>query len=266
MIRATFVFSRPLRLVTTLALALNFLACLGSPIPLPRRNRGATGEEHKLDLTFLKPGVTSRSEVGQTLGWLDVGYPNSYVFWGRWSSSAMGYWFVAGGGYNAAAGGGRIWGVHNVVLSFDDHGLLRETHLTDEGALLLTLHQTFVECGGSPLDLSTPIVLEVEHWHVNSASYVPAKLELAAQTLDLQEFSRSLHYAHFSPSEILSVTHSGMTSQAQNRENPAAATVTLFLQSRTPVGEKLTLRMSPNDLATLVQYLDQTAPATVKWE
>jgi hypothetical protein len=266
MIHPTFVCAQILRLLVAITLALDLVACLGSPVPLPRRNRGATGEEHKLDLTFLKPGVTSRSDIAQNLGWLDVGYPNPYLFWGRWSSSAMGYWVVAGGGYNAAAAGGRIWGVHNVVISFDDHGLVRESRLSNEGSLLRTLHQSFMECGGSPLDLSTPIVLDVEHWHSSGAIFAPATLELAADSLDLQEFSRYLHYAHFPPYEIIAVTHSGPISQSQNTENPAAATVTLVLQSKTPLGEKITLRMAPHDLATLVQYLDQTARATVKWE
>jgi hypothetical protein len=266
MIGAALICSRLLRLATIAVLTLLLGACLGSPVPLPRRNRGASGEEHSLDLTFLKPGSTTRSDVAQTLGWLDVGYPHSNVFWGRWSSSNMGYWVVAGGGYNAAAAGGRIWGVHNVVLSFDDHGLLRQTRLANEASLPRTLHQAFLECGDAPLDLSAPIELDAEHWHSFDSTYAPATLELTAEAIDLQEFSRNLHYAHFPPSQIVAVSHSGFVSQAQNRENPAAATLTIILQSKTPAGEKLTLRMTPHDLATLVQYLTQASASTLKWE
>jgi len=249
-----------------LAIAIPLLGCLGSPVPLPRRDRGTTGEEHKLDLTFLKPGQTSRAQVDQQLGWLDIGYHEPHLFWGRWSSSAMGYWIVVASYNNAATAGGRVWGVHNLVLSFDDQGLLRESHLANEESILRTLHQSLRESGASPLDLSSPLTLDVGHWHSSFATFERTTLVLRPGSLDLQEFSRQLHYAHFTPADVVAVNHSGLTSQSQNREKPENATLTLKLSRDTRMGKKITLRMSPQSLLTLIRYLDQFAPNTLSWE
>jgi len=56
--------------------------------PAPRKNVGYRGEVRKVDLTFLRAGITTQQDVRTQLGWSDIGLNRSSVSWGRWRSSS----------------------------------------------------------------------------------------------------------------------------------------------------------------------------------
>lgn len=260
------VVRRTLRLWFVFLSLLTLSGCLGSPVPLPRRDRGASGAEHKLDLTFLKPGTTSRAEVDEKLGWLDVGYRNPRLFWGRWSSSNMGYWVIVGGYGGAGGTAGRVWGLHNILVSFDNTGMVRNSQLCDEKAIVRTLRDRFLEIETESLDLQQGLTFEVEHLHVAGGKYEQAVLSLRPGSLEIHKFSNQDQYVTIVPSRILEVRHAGSISNSANKDNPGRIMVTLVLPEKTRLGKKVMLRMPPDVLATLILFLNENGSPTLKWQ
>src|SRR6266404_166478 len=80
--------------------------CLVAPVPMTTRVAGVSGgPDHKrLDLKFVEPGKTTRTEVVQNLAWADTGTNDSHLFLGRWFSSGGG-WIWAVGGNGGGEGG-----------------------------------------------------------------------------------------------------------------------------------------------------------------
>lgn len=67
-----------IRLLATVPLCAACVGCIVVPIHTSTKTTSATGEEvgKKVDLTFIKLGVTGREEVMQKLGWIDTGVKN----------------------------------------------------------------------------------------------------------------------------------------------------------------------------------------------
>ena len=75
--------------------------CVGAT-RLPARSHGPEGANIKkdaLDLSFLQAGTTQRADVIEKLQPIDTQYANPRLFWGRWSDSKWGYWWIVAGGY-----------------------------------------------------------------------------------------------------------------------------------------------------------------------
>jgi hypothetical protein len=99
------------------AFAASVLICGCPPpmpvVPAPTKNIGFRGEVRKIDLTFVKAGITTREEVLSQVGWSDVGINRPSVFWGRWrSSSAL--------DLNRWDDQRILWRGHNLLIEFDE--------------------------------------------------------------------------------------------------------------------------------------------------
>jgi hypothetical protein len=241
-------------------------ACLGSPVPLSRRDRAASGEERKLDLTFIQAGKTSRAEVNEKIGWMDTGYRNPHVFWGRWSSSTLGYWVVVGGPGGAEDLSRRVWGLKNLIISFDQNGLVRDSQLSDETELIRMLHQTFVETEAEPLDLTQSLTFAVEYR--DGRTYKLANLSFGPDSIVVQGVRRS--YVNIAPTQISEVRPPGPMSQdvGWNLDRPGATErpgITLLLSEKSRRGKEIILRMPADALATLILFLNEKGSAKLKW-
>lgn len=162
------------------------LGCFGAT-PLPRRTRTPEGTDvKKIDLSFIHPGETTRAELQEKLRLIDTGYQGDRYFLGRWSSSTWGGWiFVAAYCCGAAGGAGRVWKTGNLLVEFDDQGIVSRVEPFDDRKALRVLAPV---AENTPLQLDPPLEMSVNYWK-NTTELVPAKIVLSSEKLDFQELS-----------------------------------------------------------------------------
>lgn len=102
------------------------VGCIMAPVPMRTRTRAPGGEGRSLDLKFLQAGLTTKSEVLEKLGWIQV-CNHERIFWGRWQSSS---WATGGAAATPYGGvpvplGGRHWKTHNLLVEFDEKGVVQ---------------------------------------------------------------------------------------------------------------------------------------------
>jgi len=83
-------------------------------------------QRKQLDLGFLDAPGTQRQEVLSRLSVVDTAYSNPRLFWGRWSDSKWGYWWFVAAQTGGAGDAKRVWHVHNLLVSFDENGAVRQ--------------------------------------------------------------------------------------------------------------------------------------------
>lgn len=119
--------------VADLFCALVLSGCVGAT-RLPTKTNGPTGttlEKNEIDLAFLQAGTTRREEVVNKLKQIDTGYAGPGMFWGRWSESKWGHWVIAAVPGGAGGSAGRNWHMHNLLVSFDENGVMQTKELVD---------------------------------------------------------------------------------------------------------------------------------------
>jgi hypothetical protein len=170
---------------TVFVFCLVLSGCIGAT-PLPKRTRTPAGTEVKnLDLTFMHPGKTTRAEVSERLKLIDTGYQGGHFFLGRWSSSTWGGWAVIAamppGGF---VGGGRVWKSGNLLVEFDDAGIVKRVEVFDDSKALRHLSPVAAD---TPLLLTSPVELPVKYSKLRNGQLVDAKIVLSTSTFDFEE-------------------------------------------------------------------------------
>jgi len=197
---------RSLQAGTVLVLCSTLLACIGAT-PLPRRTRTPEGTEVKdLDLTFIHPGQTTRGEVREKLRLIDTGYTGDHFFLGRWSTSSWGGWAVLVGmpPGGVGGGGGRVWKTGNLLVEFDDAGIVKRSEPFNDRK---TIRMLAPVAENTPLLLTPPVELEVKYSNTVQTGTVPAKIVLSADRFDFEELGerKKKHKFSLPADEVLRV-------------------------------------------------------------
>jgi hypothetical protein len=249
-----------LDLLAALAFCALLTACVGAT-RLPARTRGPAGvqiQKNELDMSFLETPSVHRDDVTSKLASIDTGYHGPHLFWGRWVDSKWGYWwlvFAAGPGTGGGTGAGdakRIWHVKNLLVTFDDNGVMQEREVIDNDRILWRELHTHV-AQMPALDLSQPryfalgsgsraILLHQDYFEVTGMKKGPARI---------------------SPSSIIRVDH---VPSKDKRQNAGITCHTLHFSEKTPVGRNLKFCGNAEMVVTLFEFLQQTAPKTMQWE
>jgi hypothetical protein len=244
--------------------ALPFSLCQGcivvTPMRAPTHNLGASAEgaNGKLALGFIQVGKTGREEVTQKLGWTDTGLKDDRLFLGRWASSSWGVYsalVVAGGG---AAGGGidnwnRHWGAHNVLIEFDEKGLVKQYRVFPDSELVKELAAWVAENPNRSLDLSKPMEIRV-NLHGPKDRYFDGTLVLRSDSLEFQgDESSGMHNFKISPKQIRKLSLARVAGPYPRYMNG-----TIHFTEKTPAGSEATIRVDVPTVMVLVKYLAQT--------
>jgi hypothetical protein len=150
------------RWVFFLSLPLSAMLLIGCAIfPMKTRTVGSTGAEKPLDLDFIQANKTTRDEVARKLAWMDTGLKHSRLFWGRWYQSSSGVLFVPGplamSDFTA-----RRWHDRNLLVEFNGHGTVERSGKYSNAQLNEELDRWLNGVGEPPLDLSVPLVIEMQ--------------------------------------------------------------------------------------------------------
>lgn len=241
--------------VTSLLCVWSLSGCVGAT-RLPARSRGPAGEtfqKKELDFAFLEENGTRREEVVRRLSAIDTAYSNPRLFWGRWSDSKWGYWWFV-----AAQGGGagdakRVWHVQNLLVSFDEDGVVqKKTVIGDEPALWRELHTQLAS--GPALDLSQPVTL-----------YSGVReITLNAESIRItRRRGKNPTITEISPLKVARISHHGAPDK---RSNVGVTCHTLYFAEKTAIGRRLFFCDNAGSVATMFQYLAQTGSKDLLWE
>ena len=135
--RSSMQFARVISTVAVVLFCIGVAGCLAFPTKMTMSRHGSGGlklQNSDVDTTFIKAGVTTRSEIATRLGAIDVNSPAAF-FWGRWVESS---WGVVGGSLplssseSPVAGSMRHWRYRNILIQFNDQGIAAEQHSIDK--------------------------------------------------------------------------------------------------------------------------------------
>ncbi len=251
-----------------------FSGCVAVPIRTATKTRNSSGEVgKKLDLDFIQVGTTTREEVRQKLGWIDTGVKDDRLFLGRWAQSSWGVAWAAGGPPASGAGGWeRAWKTRNVVLGFDEKGVVQQVSVVPDEEILKTLSKWVAKDPSRSLDLSAPI--EVPVAFIRSGKRFPGTLILGEDSFqfleDRETKSKEAYDFKISPASIghLSMGHRGPVKiergagAASDLTPPGNVAVTIHFKQKTSVGSEMKVRVDLLTMMTLIKYVAQTRPGS----
>jgi len=234
-----------------------------TPMRAPTHNTGASGEgaNGKLALGFIQAGKTGREEVIQKLGWTDTGLKDDRLFLGRWASSSWGVYsamVVAGGGADGAAGAAtdawnRHWGTHNLLIEFDEKGLVKKYRVFPDSELVKELAAQVAESPNRSLNLSKPMEIRV-FLHGKKDRHVHGTFVLDNDSLEFREDeSGGMHNFKIAPKQIRTLSLASVPGPY-----PAYMNGTIHFTEKTAIGNEVTMRVDGPNVMALVKYLAQT--------
>jgi len=233
--------------------------CIAVPVRVPTKTVSVSGEKGKaIDLEFIKVGATTREDVGQKLGWVDTGITDDKLFVGRWAQSSWGVAWAAGGGYSATGGWNRAWKTHNLVVDFDEKGVVQRMWLVPDRDVVSTLSEWVFTNPSRLLDLSAPIEAPIEYIH--SGKHFLGTLVLSKDDLrfleDRDKGSKVAYDFKTSPENISHLSFGNWV--ASDAAHPENIVVAIHFRRKTAVGSKLPARMDLPTMMILIKYMRQT--------
>jgi hypothetical protein len=227
--------------------------CIAGVSPMVKRNRGPSGQQlakNSFDPLSVKIGATTRNEALDKLSVINTGLDTPHFFWGRWETSKWGYVFVAEN-CGDLCGEGRIWGIHNLLVTFDEHGVAQKTQLMGDG---LPLWREIIKQSKSmePIEMSTPIPLKFDYY----GDYI---VTFSANSVKVERPYNKVATWTFAPDKIRRLSHN-------SRNSAGRSCHVLHLREQTPIGQKITFCADAPSLFATFRYLQCYAPADMKWE
>ena len=237
------------------------LVCCFGATRLPTRVVNPVGTKispKEIDLEFLQLGVTQRDEVAHQLALVDTTYDNPRLFWGRWSESRWGYWWILGMPCdNCMAGNaGRMWRMKNVLVSFDQNGLLSRKDMIGDDKIWQALHARIAEIQPPLLDLSQPV-------RISLTTPDPISIELNPDTMEfLRPEESNKASVEVMVRKLVRFRHSPIGEQTPS---PSISCHNLEFSEKTTLGKKIWFCAEANQIGILFEYLQQVAPPTMNW-
>jgi hypothetical protein len=146
------------------ALVLALSGCYPLPVRSPTRVADSAPTPSTIDLAFLKKGSTTRDEVQTKLASINTGAGDSQFFWGRPRVSKYRLVMMVGyiplpvypGDKGQVEKPPRWWGTENLLVGYDDRGVVKSWTLARDDRLIEELDRVS-DAASSPLDLSLPL-------------------------------------------------------------------------------------------------------------
>ena len=240
------------------ALVLACSGCFSGAMRLPTRTRDVSGQPQKLDFSFLKAGSTTKEEVTKNLGAIEMHMEQTDIFWGRWERSTWGHGIVVGAPPLAGgAEGKRVWGSHNLLIRFDEQGVVK--NWIEVGDKDLYERLDFLALGRPLLDLSSPARAKVY------MSLAAAEVILSADSFEYTAEATDECGKIKTPRANIAKVASG-----PSRDHSIGILVTIYFaepvctsrkapgSDKTVSHKSLELRVEPSTLLLLRRYFKQT--------
>jgi hypothetical protein len=236
-----------------LCLALLCSGCILVPVRVPTKTRTASAElKRKADVSFIQVGVTTRDEVQQNLGWIDTGLDGP-LFLGRWAQSSWGVVWGVGGYAGAAAGWQRGWTLHNLLIDFDDQGVVRQISTFPGQEILEVLASRFPPDAGHPAEPGKPVDVPVEY--LRGGQKYSGTLSVGGETLafhgDPQARAGQAFDFHTPAANVIRLSPGQAASSTPGHLEKLA--LTIHFREKTTVGRKFNMRVDMHGAVELVR-------------
>ena len=237
--------------------------CVGAT-RLPVRATSPAGmalQNKEINLNFLRAGSTHREEVENRLSTINTNYSNPRLFWGRWGESKWGYWWIVAAGPcsgNCAAGDAkRIWHVRNLVVTFDENGIVSsEETIADDKRLWQALHSRMVEESPPPLDFTQPLRVEL-------TTPAPTAILLGQDHIELEPSDADAPKVQI---PILNIARFSHGTSLNKRGSPGVTCHALEFSEKTAYGKRIKFCADAQQVGILFQYLQQVGPRSMAWQ
>src|SRR5262245_24871647 len=102
--------------LTIAVMALFATSCV---VPRTKKQPNADGVKVKADHRFLLDGRTTRDEVNQNLGDVEINIHEAQIFVGQWKTTKA-IWFIVGGSPYGGGGvaGGELWKTRRILIEY----------------------------------------------------------------------------------------------------------------------------------------------------
>lgn len=250
----------PALLISFLCFCSVLTGCVGAT-RLPTRSLGSGGAkipQKELDLNFLQVGVTQRDEVAHQLAAVDTAYSNPRLFWGRWSESRWGYWWIVGMPCNNCMAGdaNRKWHAKNLLVVFDQKGAVATKETVGDDRVWAALHSRLLEAQSPPLDFSQPV-------RVSLANADPTAILLTRDSMEFERGpKRNQVNVQIPVTQVVRFAHRRM----DNKNSPSMTCHALEFSEKTAFGKKVKFCAEASQIGMLFEYLQETGPPSMKWE
>jgi hypothetical protein len=215
-------------------------SCVVVPIPTKQRIQSPTAVKGKpVDVSYIKPGATTRQEVLDKLAWADAGLDRERLFLARWGSSHLIVLWAVGGGYSAAGGAPTIWNRRNLLVEFDAKGVVETFRPVRDEDLPQELSTWLTQVQEPPLDLSKPVTIMVM-----VVQAYPLELTLGQDFFGVRD-------VRIAPREITGI-------KCHSADDPAYVWLEILFAKGSAAGKNLSFHMRTWDLLTFLKYLQQT--------
>jgi len=239
--------------------------CIIVPMRMKTAVKTPSGQRQAIPAEAPVAGKTTRQQVEEQYRAFafDSGTPN--LFWAQFQQSK---WGVVAGTYGAA-GGGRVWGVHNLLVTFDEKDVAKTVELVPEGNLPVRFAKMQKEGTLAPLDLSRSIQLAGKLVY-GSESSVKLELSSTGATVTMHRVfpvrykkqKPPVTTTAFIPSErIASVQIGGPAEQPVEGFNVTPLDLVLKFSRKTAHGKSIEFYGEPRAALTLARWVEQTRSA-----
>lgn len=238
--------------------------CVVVPMGMRTRVEVPAGTKQALSKNEFVPGKATREDVEGRYGVAAVGTDVPGLFWGRFrkSSWAFGFFTLLPAPY---ATGGRLWGVRNLIVTFDDHGSVRESFIIDEGDLHRPLMQALAEVSAPPGAWEQPLSIRGRDPDPEESGG-SVDLELTGTGAVVTKHPRlsrdgrprspvAVATVGLADIESLTVGHGGKA--------PDAVEIVLKFRTKTSVGDRLKFPVDPPDAVTIARWWGQVRPESL---
>jgi hypothetical protein len=234
------------------------------PIKMRTRVEAPAGTKHVISKNDFIPGKTPREDVEGRYGAAAVETDAAGLFWGRFRASSWA--FAAFTALPAPyATGGRLWGVRNLIVTFDENGLVRDSFVVSEGDLHRRLRRALVEVSAHPRESAQPLSIHGRDPNPEESGR-SVDLELTSAGAVVTRHPRvgrdgrprsetAVVTVALADIESLTVGHGG--------SDPYAVEVVLKFRSKTSVGDHLKFPVDPRDALTIARWWAHVRPELV---
>lgn len=243
--------------VAVLFLSLLLLsACIVPPLPMTHRTEAPNGAKLP-DLDFIQPGVTARDQVEQNLKSLDTGATPG-MFWGRFNHSVM-----------SDPGGSRYWSRDNLLITYDDQGLVKTSRRVGDDHMNLILRDWLVE-QKTQRSFNPEVRIAATSLRSTSTIIAPgvaAELALGSTGFEVIERGESAKAAlHVSPAKIkrIQATSPNLCCTEKERANTEIVE-RIWIDGGESKNHPFLVQISPANLVIFIDYIRQHCP-DVKYE
>lgn len=247
--------------------------CIVAPVPMTRKTLTLVGPPQRMGLhvDFVQVGQTPRSEVCEKLASI-AAVDDDRFFLGRWAASRSGWvWAIGGGGYGGAgvagaAGGWRTWKIHNLIVEFDDRGVVSHMEDVSDQQLVRKLvggaspkpHISFTD--------AAPLEIEIQYlrWRDGGSGYEFAQLVLSPDVFALTTHGKRTRDVRLRPADVIELSRAGILNRGVGDPDPNFVEESLHFSRRTFAGKSINFKIKPSELLALVDYLQQNSPAALE--